>query len=773
MFQISMDPSTGHKLRGFISAIIVYGIWFRLCHAKIGPDSRQICNEAGVFFRTNSFRQWTMVQRTYSVSKLNSNLELFKKGLLAVQEQAVNMSVKIDSATGAKLPPEFDMEGSWNYLEQDDILIEIDSILPKGLQAKCKEHRAYLLTLGQSDDTTAALQSLSASASTAGIKKLVFDAAYTREGVVDRASGRVVLLFGGTNGITYDGSADMVNKYGPLVYDIASSTFSAGETAAVEITKTWCVKPTADYALSQQHQAVSRSAFIKLQSVVEQFVTWITSIQGMIQATPLISSIIPDEDVAVGVKSTWGLDQFIPLILKLKDSNFYTRQTGSPIDEIREFSGLVEDFLRNNIIINIEQREFVLRVTKSRIPPIVGTTKSIPLPYLKVKLIQRHPSDVLKMQVSYIRSIKTAVYAVHAYLHDGNRLDLDVLVHSDEQTFLAHEAPSTNCLTLANEKVCDIMVPSSANFQCAQYLFGEPQEGHLKDHCPMRKRARDLYIIPDVICINTPKPTTIVVSAKQIQLNLVCHETNEKVAMGINANSQSKIPEAYAKCAIRGPDGNLIRRSDSHVSNLLVAPFELNDAIVHPHSSPATTTSTTTTPTTNVVVEVDDDNKINGNQVKELRDDDMSQINYLTIAVTILGAILCKLIVIILCCLIKGCRLYFYHTLCCCKDNCAICTEAHTDEPGNQHELEPLSRQSRRSSIADEFSGRLRHLLEETAQPESGPTTEVALREAIMRDRTPASTSKVSDEQIQNLLKLGHDLAQSKRTQTKKGRNSK
>ena len=745
--------------------------------ADTGPEYSQICTDNAVFFRTKTFFEWKDVDRTIKLTKLKRNLDLYKTGIGAVRAQAVNMSLKIDAAKGDELP-DFDISDTWSYAQREDVLVTVTNVTPKQMKTKCKDVDSYLLTLGKSPDHNAALKALGAAAKakTPPITKLVFDVTYSAEGAADRESGRVLSLYSGS--VTFDAAANLVSSYGPAVYDIASKSFSVNSDEVIP--STFCIKPTPDYKLSKRHKIVERSAFSKLKSVLDKFEAWINQILSMISATPLESTLVQSTNIVEGVKSTWGLDQLLPFLLQLKDPHFYERDMGSPINRIRQFSILVEQFLANNKIINAGRREFILKITQSRIPAMVGTSDSIPLPYLRVKLVRRHPDEVMKMQVSYVRETKSAIYAVHPFLQDGHRLDLNVLVLSGDQTFLAQEAPSTNCLTLAHEHVCDVMIPSSANYHCASFLFGEPQPGQLADFCPMTKSTRELYSIPDVSCKGTPHPVTIIVSAIKAQLSLSCRELNQKVTMLVEPNSQVEVPTNYAKCDVRGPDGQLIRRSNTPASNnLLVSPFVPDTAVVRPGLVIVTTESTITTTTTSTVA-ITSENVVQ--TINTPREDSIkippakgwNSYDYLTLAIGLLGGILVKIVILGCCYFIKGCRLYWYHALCCCFEQCAICSEHGLGRhEAEEHEFEPLSRQSRRSSLAipDEIAGRVRQILDESSRPDESTTNEVALRTAIVRDRAPPS-KKVDDEQIQQLLQLGLDM--SKATgRDKRGRNTK
>ena len=652
---------------------------FRDVNAEAASSKVQICTSDGIFFREAKFATWDSTDVTFGATPIRDSLKMFKGTLDAVatiSDRVKFQMAKIKSDELSTIGP----NPLWYDQEREDAFILLTNVRPDDLATKCAEKNASLISFGGEENSGHAMQIIKKIAAKYGVTKLVPDAYYGPEGSLDRDSGRVLATYG--SGLSYAAAIDPTTKYNSLVYDVTTKLYTMRNN--VPLPKTLCRRIVPFYELSQTHLAVFGDYYSKLSSVLRRLHGWADNVLDMIKATPSASSIVPLASRSPGFSRTFELSKFFPSLLSFKDGYFHLNSVGDPLEKISHFIQLGEDFLATNPIINADQRELILKINLEKISGIVGHETGTIHPFIKVKFLRAHPDLVIDTSISVIKSGAIGVYRLYPLLTDGYRLAYDYLVlGTGTNKYMSHKAPSKNCLEIEGVEVCDHMIPSSADRECASYLFDEPKPGTLADYCPLVKSPLALFSIPDVTCLGNQSAITVVVARDGATLRISCRGSNKKMTFRVPSNSYRSIPSQYSSCEIRAPDGSLLRRADGPPSNrLLMRPFVIN-------------------PPTMKVGDPEDEDDIKASE-------GMGEWTTTDILIAVLSGlvlIILKMLILFTLYYFTKCRNYCYNLCCCCMEkDCGVCKDSpHSgqkqDTEGVELGLLPGGR-SRRSSGA-------------------------------------------------------------------------
>ena len=657
---------------------------FLLIKAEINSSNQQICLSTSFFFRTDFLSTWKKKQIKFKydgfqgkLTELDGNLKELEEGADGVIEGLNNVSVALVPTL-----PDFEFKGGWSEMTRDDRIFTVTNVRPTELAAKCRSegnNRGTLIPLN-GHDLKNSLTHYIEMAKEQQVPVLVFDALYTPEGAVTRAEHRLIATYGAGTSYT---EAIASTPYHPLIYDITSKTYHMSKND--EIPKTFCRERVPFYKLSKQHFEVTKSVYTKYFSVITRIRNYLSQLSAMFNSAKLNSEIVPAASLTAIPESTYSMDRLFTLSLSLVDPAVHVTNDHDPIDLIQDFVSAGEELLELNPILSFEGREFILSLAQSKIPMLTGVNAStIPAPFVRVSLLKRYPQDVFSAEIAFTSSHHTSIYQATPLLQKGKQIALDFLVLSgeDDQKYMSTDAPLTHCLEVQGRRVCDLIVPASADYSCPSYLFGNTQ-GNLEDNCPMVPAKLPLYSVSNVRCTRGDQPKTVIVARDPTTVSLNCRDSNERLSLRLKANSHVEVPAQYSSnCDIRDSNGDLIRRVDGpQRSAVLVHPFVAQSSEI-----------------------TNSDDSVDKEEEKESRDTENSgewkQVDILIIVVSILGVVIIKIVVVVICYGCKGCRNWCINACLCCRDNCRVCADQTQDrENADQSEMEPLSRdRSRRGS---------------------------------------------------------------------------
>ena len=738
---------------------------------EIAVDRRTICSSTAMFSQEKSFCEWKS-------ENIYTNDKAFRSTLGALGTRSdklislgQNMLVELAKVDPESLP-DFSESGSWYGAEREDLLLEIEDTAPSQVRSKCKAAKARMISLGEFyNDPLMALKSFRTIAETREITTLVFDSQFNTEGSIDTFSGRPLAYFDDALSQTYALAISATAPYAPAIYDVGGNQFSINNDTVIP--KTLCMKPVPSFKLSKEHFNSFLMGYKKFVSVITRFKEYTKLMNQMFASVPRSTQPIHQSRVLGTISTTYEISQLFPSMLTLLDGKFHTSNVGSPLETVDKFISMIESFLAENPIISLSHREFVLKLAMTQIPILVGEDAEASHPFVKVTLSKSHPANVMSAKVSFVKVGESSIFKVIPLaLPGGRRLSHKYLFTSNSARYMTMERPSTSCITIDNLNVCDVVPAASVSYKCAGYLFSEFQSGKLAENCPTEPLPERLYVV-DVNCPGVGKRTTVV-SRDASVIHVTCSADAEKTRIKVPASSNRDIPARFRECDLRDQDDHLLHRADDVVSgNFFVRPFV-----------PERSEIITSLDFDDDEVEDEDDEDEDDDSVPDVEEmtaeavpRPWSSLDILTYVLSALSALFAKIIILLICIISPGCRAYFKRALCCCRNNCAICSaeEGTQHQNPNQHELDTFldgTRSRRNSTDANESIGRL--LV--NAVPKLDAMARSNAVPALMGPNNPepvASTSQAASAPEVDWLKSIVDIARHEHArQSATGRNT-